>query len=38
MFALIMNATISSRTFSISDINFKHIVLDIYIYGNMCCC
>ena len=38
MFALIMNALKSPRTPSISDINFEHVVLNTYIYGNMCCC
>lgn len=38
MFALIMNATIIPKMSSIPDINFKHVVLNIYIYGNMWCC
>jgi hypothetical protein len=38
MFALIMNATIIPKTSSTSDINLKRVVLNIYIYGNMCCC
>jgi hypothetical protein len=38
MFALIMNAIIILQNPSTSDIDLKRAVLNIYIYGNMCCC